>query len=70
MTDENIFIVASCEEKGVAFLKGQGTIGVRKRNAAPDETVPQAAFSSAPSGCTVGLNGTLIGSCWTERTPW
>ncbi|HWQ92591.1 MAG TPA: biotin/lipoyl-containing protein, partial [Clostridia bacterium] len=29
-TDENLFIVASCEEKGVAFLKGQGTIGVRK----------------------------------------
>jgi pyruvate carboxylase subunit B len=30
VTDENIFIIASCAEKGVAFLKGQGTIGVRK----------------------------------------
>jgi pyruvate carboxylase subunit B len=30
ITDENIFIIASCAEKGVAFLKGQGTIGVRK----------------------------------------
>ena len=59
VTDENIFIVATCEEKGVPFLKGQGTIGVRKRNAAPAETVPQASFSSAPSVCTVGLNGTL-----------
>lgn len=59
ITDENIFIVATCEEKGVLFLKGQGPIGVRKRNAAPAESVPQAAFSSAPSVCTVGLNGNI-----------
>jgi pyruvate carboxylase subunit B len=30
VNDENIFIVASCAEKGIAFLKGNGTIGVRK----------------------------------------
>jgi pyruvate carboxylase subunit B len=30
VTDENIFIIASCAEKGVAFLKGQATVGVRK----------------------------------------
>jgi len=29
-TDENIFIAASCAEKGIAFLKGNGLIGVRK----------------------------------------
>ena len=29
-TDENIFIVATCKEKGVAFLKGEATVGVRK----------------------------------------
>jgi pyruvate carboxylase subunit B len=29
-TEENIFIAACCAEKGIAFLKGQGTIGVRK----------------------------------------
>ena len=29
-TDENIFIAASCLEKGIAFLKGEGKIGVRK----------------------------------------
>ncbi len=28
-TDENIFIAAACGEKGVAFLKGEGKIGVR-----------------------------------------
>ena len=59
ITDENIFIVATCEEKGVLFLKGQGPVGVRKRNAAPAESIPQASFSSAPSICTVGLNGNI-----------
>lgn len=59
VTDENIFIIATCQEKGVLFLKGQGPLGVRKRSqshAAPD-AVPLPAFSSAPSTCTVALNG-------------
>lgn len=29
-TKENIFIVATCREKGLKFLKGEGEIGVRK----------------------------------------
>ena len=29
-TDENIFIVATCKEKGLAFLKGEAEVGVRK----------------------------------------
>jgi pyruvate carboxylase subunit B len=29
-TDENIFIVATCKEKGVAFLKGEGVLNIRK----------------------------------------
>jgi pyruvate carboxylase subunit B len=45
VTDENLFIVASCAEKGVAFLKGKGVIGVRK-GVKKEETV---AVSSAPS---------------------
>ncbi len=30
-TEENVFIAATCLEKGIAFLKGEGTIGVRKK---------------------------------------
>jgi pyruvate carboxylase subunit B len=30
VTDENIFIAAACEEKGIMFLEGKATIGVRK----------------------------------------
>jgi len=29
-TDENIFIVATCKEKGVKYLKGEAEVGVRK----------------------------------------
>ena len=29
-TEENIFIAASCDQKGIAFLKGEGPLMVRK----------------------------------------
>ena len=65
VTDENLFIVASCEEKGVAFLKGQGTIGVRKNQpaaktaepAAPKPSSAAAPASAAPTAYNIGLNG-------------
>jgi pyruvate carboxylase subunit B len=30
ITEENIFIAAACQEKGIAFLKGEGDLNVRK----------------------------------------
>ena len=30
ITEENIFIVAACQEKGITFLKGEGELNVRK----------------------------------------
>ncbi len=30
ITEENIFIVAACQDKGIAFLKGDGELNVRK----------------------------------------
>lgn len=30
VTDENIFIIASCEDKGLSFLLGESTVNVRK----------------------------------------
>ncbi|OQX73016.1 MAG: biotin attachment protein [Campylobacteraceae bacterium 4484_4] len=32
VTDENIFIAASCDKKGIAFLKGEGPLMVRKKS--------------------------------------
>ncbi len=53
-TDENIFIAATCLEKGVAYLKGEGKIGVRK-NA---ETKPEAKTAPAADGpVTMVING-------------
>jgi pyruvate carboxylase subunit B len=44
INDENIFIVAACGDKGVAFLKGDAEMGVRKAD-------PRAAQASdATSG--------------------
>jgi pyruvate carboxylase subunit B len=63
VTDEHLFIVASCEEKGVAFLKGQGTIGVRKNQPkvetpqAPKPTTTTKAAGTAPTAYNISLNG-------------
>ena len=35
-SDENIFIVAACGDKGLAFLKGDGQIAVRKKAPEPE----------------------------------
>ncbi len=35
-TDENIFIAASCDKKGIAFLKGESPMMVRKKGSSTD----------------------------------
>jgi pyruvate carboxylase subunit B len=69
ITDENIFIAATCREKGIAFLKGQGKVMVRKNDAAPAATAAApaaaapkkaedkapAAKKPAPEGYTVSV---------------
>jgi pyruvate carboxylase subunit B len=60
VSDENIFIVATCEEKGVMFLKGEARTNVSKN-------VPAAAPAAAPAGAasadgyTVSVNGKKYG---------
>ncbi|GAB6093769.1 biotin attachment protein [Desulfatiferula olefinivorans] len=57
INDENIFIVASCGDKGIAYLQGKATIGVRKN--APEEAAPAAAPAAkkAVDGYTVTVAG-------------
>ncbi len=39
-TDENVFIAATCKDKGIAFLKGEGGWGVRKASKHKDAETP------------------------------
>lgn len=54
-SEENIFIAATCLEKGIAFLKGDVKIGVRKKGQAeaqaaqPNQPSPGPSQQSAPS---------------------
>jgi pyruvate carboxylase subunit B len=54
LTDENVFIVAACLEKGIQFLEGKATVGVRKN--VPEQV---AAKADAPKSdaCTVTVDG-------------
>jgi len=58
-TEENIFIAASCAEKGIEFLKGEAKVNVRKNVVDPDEKEP-AKTEEAPSDVstyTIMLDG-------------
>jgi pyruvate carboxylase subunit B len=52
-TDENIFIVAACQDKGLAFLKGEGEIGVRKT----DRQTERSSIGEGPASYTVTVDG-------------
>ncbi len=57
-TDENLFIVATCKDKGLAFLEGNAELGVRKvdkvATAAPTATPPAP---NQPAEYTVTVDG-------------
>jgi len=60
-TEENLFIVATCKEKGIDFLKGEATLGIRKVDTAGKEagaTASAATHPGKPSGrYTVTVSG-------------
>ncbi len=45
-SDENLFIAAACKEKGIAFLKGEAKLGVRKVDACPAASEPPVAAAA------------------------
>ena len=52
-TDENIFIVAACQDKGLAFLKGEAETGVRKI----DRQTERSSIGEGPASYTVTVDG-------------
>lgn len=57
VNDENIFISAACKEKGILFLQGKGTIGVRKCEKANNEP----SEGNQGNEFTVTVNGKKYG---------
>ena len=59
VTDENIFIAASCKEKGVQFLRGEAEVGVRKidKDAAAAGQPAASATQGGLEEYTVTVNG-------------
>ncbi len=56
VNDENLFIVAACKEKGVAYLKGEAKVNVRKIE--DKKETPKPTSSSSQTGSyTVVVNG-------------
>ncbi|MDD2829171.1 MAG: biotin/lipoyl-binding protein [Sulfuricurvum sp.] len=55
VSDENIFIAASCDVKGIAFLKGEATVNVRKNGQNSGEN--KGGFIMANGNYTVIVDG-------------
>jgi pyruvate carboxylase subunit B len=57
-TEENIFIVATCKDKGLKFLKGEAELGIRKidKTNLPEVVVKDDDHSKKPSNYIVTVN--------------
>ena len=56
ITDENVFIAATCKEKGIAYLQGNATTMVRKVSDTPTQPAAQPAAKPAASAAAGGNN--------------
>lgn len=56
-SEENVFIALACKEKGIAFLKGEGKLMIRKK----EDATPAACTRSISKGgkCDVKINGKI-----------
>ncbi len=52
VSDENVFIAATCKDRGISFLKGEGRVQVRKLTGEGENA--DAATSGSASGSTSG----------------
>jgi len=59
LTDENVFIAATCKERGITFLKGEGKVSVRKKKKEEEAEAsgPTAATGTGPSRYSVRVDG-------------
>jgi len=59
-TEENIFIVATCKDKGLKFLKGEAELGIRKieKNNLPEVIAKDDGHNKKPLDYIVTVNST------------
>jgi pyruvate carboxylase subunit B len=57
ITEENIFIAAACQEKGIAFLQGKGELNVRKISEMKTENDCEGNSEMASGNYTVVVDG-------------
>lgn len=78
ITDENVFICASCGDKGIAFLQGKGKIGVRyKEKPTPPQPVSDTydvlidgeSFHVVLNGTEATVNGVTYQIAADTQTP-
>ncbi len=55
-TEENLFIAATCKDKGIVFLRGEAKVSIRKV-ARKHEQEPRKAAAPGPEGYTVTVDG-------------
>ncbi len=62
VNDENLFIAAACDEKGIAFLKGEAKLMVRKKESSKDGkylvNVNGNSYHVSIQGDEISVNGT------------
>lgn len=54
VTDENIFIAATCKQKGITFLKGEAVRNIRKKEKEPEAAPAPAPAASGGPGTAAG----------------
>ena len=57
ITEENIFIAAACHEKGIAFLKGEGELNVRKISQMEEDCKGKGERKEMSGNYTVVVDG-------------
>jgi pyruvate carboxylase subunit B len=57
VTEENVFILSCCEDKGLAFLQGKKPLGVRFKDEAKPAAPAAKAAGSSSGAYTVVVNG-------------
>lgn len=56
-TEENIFIAAACQDKGITFLKGEAEVNVRKNSEIQSEIQKEERTTMAAGNYTVVVDG-------------